>query len=192
MKIPSININQKRKQRHELSGHFVINDVIILVHIPPIYSNNISQGIDRYFYQILLRYDFNWNGVPLCYSDVSILSTRANIINDNPFLHIKVKAKILLFRPNIGQSIEGIINRISSTHVGLIVYGLFNASIPIHQLETCYSWDEFINSWKPKLDKSTSHEELKHKALTIGSTLKFRVLNAKKDAQLMAIIGGLE
>lgn len=189
-----MNTDQKTKQRHELSGHFVIHNVAILVHIPPIYSNNISQGIDRYFYQMLLRYDSNWNGVPLCYSDVSILSPRATIVNDNPFLHIHVEAKILVFHPNIGKNIKGVINRISSTHIGLIVYGLFNASIPIHQLEICYSWDESLNSWKLKSNINTSREssEKKLKVLTIGATLKFRVLNVKKDAQLIAITGGLE
>jgi DNA-directed RNA polymerase I subunit RPA43 len=118
------------KKRHSDKGHFIIQDMKILVHIPPIYSTDISKCIDRYFYQILLKYDSRYNGVPLCYTNASILSNDSVIINDNPFLHITIKLKMLLFRPNIGQLIAGIVNRVSSNHIGLIVYGLFNAVIP--------------------------------------------------------------
>ena len=47
------------------------------------------------------------------------------------------------------------INHCSGEHVGLLVYGLFNAAIPAEALKSHYYWDINQLLWTPKIAKKS-------------------------------------
>ena len=64
------------------------------------------------------------------------------IHNELPFIHFKIEFQAVVFRPNVTKTIEGggeeerneqplpgVVNKVSSGHVGILIYGVFNASI---------------------------------------------------------------
>ncbi|KNE65332.1 hypothetical protein AMAG_10974 [Allomyces macrogynus ATCC 38327] len=49
-------------------------------------------------------------------------------------MHFHISAELLAFAPTAGARLTGVINKQSPSHIGLLVYNLFNASIPAAQL----------------------------------------------------------
>ncbi|KAJ3078707.1 hypothetical protein HDU99_000419, partial [Rhizoclosmatium hyalinum] len=81
-----------------------------------------------------MRYIPELKGVPLSYSDVKIQEKVANVLYDSPNLHLHATVKFTLFAPREGTEIVGIVNKVSSDHIGLLVHGVFNASIAADQI----------------------------------------------------------
>ncbi|KAI9223840.1 hypothetical protein BC828DRAFT_374962 [Blastocladiella britannica] len=100
------------------------------VHLPPKFMLSPSKGVEDHLNRMLLKFNERLGGVILSYSNVSFLSDRAEILYDSPFAHFSVQCDMLLFAPEVGSRIRGIINKQSPTHIGLLVSNLFNASIP--------------------------------------------------------------
>jgi len=67
--------------------------------------------------------------VVLCYSNINMLATLGCIANDDPHIHIPISLSVLLFAPVVGDSLDGVVTRIGSDHMALLVHGLFNVSI---------------------------------------------------------------
>lgn len=93
---------------------------------------------------------------------------------DSPFVHFRVAASFVLFAPVVGSTIGrywrvavcfhsllpsmrianddrmrlvGVVNKQSSDHIGLLVYGIFNASIPSAAIRDAFSWHEQEQAW---------------------------------------------
>lgn len=60
----------------------------------------------------------------------------------HPTLHARVRAEVLLFRPAVGQVLQGRVTQLSDHHVGCIVAGLFNASILLEDMADGYAFEE--------------------------------------------------
>lgn len=69
-------------------------------------------------------------GILLGYDNIVLLSSDGFINYDNCFMHINVEGDFYIFKPEIGRLLKGIVNKKSKSHLGCLVYRLFNASIP--------------------------------------------------------------
>ena len=60
----------------------------------------------------------------------------------HPTLHARVRAEVLLFRPAVGQVLQGRVTQLTDHHVGCLVAGLFNASILLEDMAEGYTFEE--------------------------------------------------
>uniref|UniRef100_A0A7S0J9G8 RPA43 OB domain-containing protein n=1 Tax=Calcidiscus leptoporus TaxID=127549 RepID=A0A7S0J9G8_9EUKA len=111
------------------SSALVHADLKMHLRLSPAYLGNIRAGIAEQLNRSLLRYISRLRGVVLCYSNIQILDDLGCIANDDPHIHIPVSLCVLLFAPTVGDRLDGVVTRIGSDHMGLLVYGLFNVSI---------------------------------------------------------------
>lgn len=104
----------------------------VRIHLAPMFSSpssNIIKGIHEKLNQLLLKYSTAFNGVILSYRNVKIMEQKARIIYDSPFLHFHVTAEFLCFCPSVGTRLRGKVMKKTPTHLGLLVYGVINATI---------------------------------------------------------------
>lgn len=102
------------------------------------------------------------------------------IYNESPRINFSIKATCIVFRPTEGLELKGIVNKISDQHIGLLVYGLFNASIPHENLPNSYTYDNDTESWF----NSKSSDSIKQ-----GSEIKFNVVKINESNGMLSIIG---
>ncbi|KNC75501.1 hypothetical protein SARC_11976, partial [Sphaeroforma arctica JP610] len=130
------------------------------------------------------RYNDVLGGVLLCYDTLRAQQTSARTISDSPFGHFDVDASLLLFAPIIGSEMVGIVHKVSEDHVGILVFGSFNVSIPknfIHS-DLMYDKDEF-KWYDPADDSGARFEE--------GSTVRFEIQSWETKNDVFYIIGAL-
>lgn len=119
-----------------------------------------------------LRYNEEVEGVVIAFKNVAIRSPKAHIFNELPTLHIGVnaevraalarargeisspapfpralRAQLLVFSPVRGGHLRGVINMVSSQHIGLLVLGAFNATLPANELPPPYSYSQGDEAW---------------------------------------------
>jgi DNA-directed RNA polymerase I subunit RPA43 len=82
----------------------------------------------------------------VCVSKLKMLGDSGSIVAGTPFMHFEVEVDALLFRPIVGKLLVGRVNRMSSTHVGALVAGLFNATIPANAMPG-YSYNSEVDQW---------------------------------------------
>lgn len=161
--------------------------MLLQLSLPPCYIQDISTGLHEQLNLMILRYSSKLQGVLLAYSKLRLVEPFGRIINETPYIHCKVIMDALVFQPKIGSTIEGVVNKVGSNHVGLLVAGVFNASISSAQLPTDYSYDYVNTQW---INNSCSiDDESRH--LEVGSTVVFTVNKLHTASEVMSIEGSL-
>ncbi|XP_078394984.1 DNA-directed RNA polymerase I subunit RPA43 isoform X1 [Cetorhinus maximus] len=108
-------------------------------------------------------------GVPIAYNKVRLIGELGDIYDDQGYIHLNIEADFVIFRPKTGQKLVGIVNKVAPSHLGCLVHGCFNASIPKpHQANG--TWPGF--------------------AVTVGDSLKFKVLQLDADVAGVLCIRG--
>lgn len=51
------------------------------------------------------------------------------IMDDRALVHIRIHVELTLFAPRPGTALTGVVNNVSVDHIGLLVHGIFNASV---------------------------------------------------------------
>jgi DNA-directed RNA polymerase subunit E'/Rpb7 len=103
--------------------------------------------------KILLRYSEGIGGVLLSFEKVKILS-RGEILNELPHIHYVVSLNGLVFSPKEGQTLTGVIYECFHSHISLLLFGYFNASVSAAELQGAgYQFDARNLTWQ----KSQQH-----------------------------------
>ncbi|XP_019364099.1 PREDICTED: DNA-directed RNA polymerase I subunit RPA43 [Gavialis gangeticus] len=118
----------------------------------------------------LLRYCDSLGGVPLAYSHVKIVGALGDIHDDQGSIHLHIEADFVVFTPQKGTKLVGVINKIVPSHIGCLIHGCFNASIPKHDC--------------------VSAEQQQYLGLKIGDALEFEVSRLDSDTAGMFFIWG--
>ncbi|NWS04957.1 RPA43 polymerase, partial [Motacilla alba] len=120
----------------------------------------------------LLRYSESLQGVPVAYDNIKVVGELGDIYDDQGFIHLDVEADFIIFSPKKGKKLVGVINKVAPSHIGCLIHGCFNASIPKPEQMSIVQWQEL--------------------GLKIGDELKFQVLHLDSDtAGVFFIRGGL-
>jgi DNA-directed RNA polymerase I subunit RPA43 len=118
--------------------------------------------------KILLRFSEGIGGVLLSFEKVKILS-RGEILNELPHIHYVVSLGGLVFSPKQGQTLTGVIYECFHSHISLVLFGYFNASVPAAELQgSGYQFDARNLTWL----KSQQHGSLES-VLSKGKTVSF-------------------
>ncbi|NWU70648.1 RPA43 polymerase, partial [Pterocles burchelli] len=142
------------------------------VALPPRYLGRKRSGIRAQLDGELLRYSESLQGVPVAYDNIKVVGELGDIYDDQGFIHLNVEADFVIFSPKEGKKLVGVINKVAPSHIGCLIHGCFNASIPKPEQMSIVQWQEL--------------------GLKIGDELKFKVLHLDSDAAgVFFIRGGL-
>ncbi|XP_048850324.1 DNA-directed RNA polymerase I subunit RPA43 isoform X2 [Brienomyrus brachyistius] len=140
------------------------------VALSPMFLKKKKTGIQEQLNCELLKYSESMNGVPLAYDNIKVLGRHGDIYDDQGFIHLNIEATFAIFRPRKGQRLLGVINKVGVSHVGCLVHGSFNASIPKPYQVSAEAWREA--------------------GFTVGDTLEFEVFQLDADAAGVLLIRG--
>nr|XP_060638108.1 DNA-directed RNA polymerase I subunit RPA43 [Anolis sagrei ordinatus] len=140
------------------------------VALPPRFLHRKRTGICLQLDAELRRFSESFQGVPVAYDDIKITKELGDIIDDIGAIHLDIEASFVVFQPQAGRKLVGIINKVAPSHIGCLVHGCFNASIP-----------------KPD---HLSIDEWKNLGFEIGNTLVFKVSHFDSDAAGVFCIRG--
>ncbi|XP_069550859.1 DNA-directed RNA polymerase I subunit RPA43 [Brachyistius frenatus] len=110
------------------------------IALPPVYLNKRRTGLQEELEAELLKFSQSLNGVPLAYDNIRIVGQHGNIHDDSGYIHMDIQANFIVFQPKKGQKLLGKVNKLGVSHVGCLVHGCFNASIPKPNLVTVETW----------------------------------------------------
>ena len=100
--------------------------------------------------EMLLKYSEDLQAVPVCYSGIEFDEGKdtGKIIAEQPWIHVEVLTTLVLFKPLKDQIIQGLITQVSDSHISLILYGTFNASIASAELSNKFTFNYSSQSWE--------------------------------------------
>jgi len=99
------------------------------VHVLPTSLPNPTTAITKELGSLLLTYHEELGGVVLAIRKLRVNAAPKRVLYDSPYLHIHVTADVLLFAPQIGMQLGGVVNFVGSTHIGLLLHGIVNITI---------------------------------------------------------------
>ncbi|XP_014749084.1 PREDICTED: DNA-directed RNA polymerase I subunit RPA43 [Sturnus vulgaris] len=142
------------------------------VALPPRFLGRKRSGIRAQLDAELLRYSESLQGVPVAYDNIKVVGELGDIYDDQGFIHLNIEADFIIFSPKKGKKLVGVINKVAPSHIGCLIHGCFNASIPKPEQMSIVQWQEL--------------------GFKIGDELKFQVLHLDFDtAGVFFIRGGL-
>ncbi|NXX74097.1 RPA43 polymerase, partial [Urocolius indicus] len=142
------------------------------VALPPRYLCHKRTGIRALLDAELLRYSESLQGVPVAYDNIKVVGELGDIYDDQGFIHLNIEADFVIFSPKKGKKLVGVINKVAPSHIGCLIHGCFNASIPKPEQMSIVQWQKL--------------------GLKIGDELKFQVLHLDSDAAgVFFVRGGL-
>ncbi|NXX18251.1 RPA43 polymerase, partial [Podargus strigoides] len=142
------------------------------VALAPRYLGRKRTGIRAQLDAELLRYSESLQGVPVAYDNLKVVGELGDIYDDQGFIHLNIEADFVIFSPKKGKKLVGVINKVAPSHIGCLIHGCFNASIPKPEQMSVVQWQEL--------------------GLKTGDELKFQVLHLDSDAAgVFFIRGGL-
>ncbi|NWS25769.1 RPA43 polymerase, partial [Polioptila caerulea] len=109
-------------------------------------------------------------GVPVAYDNIKVVGELGDIYDDQGFIHLNIEADFIIFSPKKGKKLVGVINKVAPSHIGCLIHGCFNASIPKPEHMSIAQWQEL--------------------GLKIGDELKFQVLHLDSDTAGVFFIRG--
>ncbi|XP_065608595.1 DNA-directed RNA polymerase I subunit RPA43 [Cyrtonyx montezumae] len=140
------------------------------VALPPRFLGRKRTGIRAHLDAELLRYSESLQGVPVAYDNVKVVGELGDIRDDQGFIHLNVEADFVIFSPKKGKKMVGVINKVAPSHIGCLIHGCFNASIPKPEHMSVAEWQEL--------------------GFKVGDELKFRVVHLDSDAAGVFFIRG--
>lgn len=96
---------------------------------------------------LLMQYSEKLQGVVLAFSKVELEKPAGHIVNEMPYIHCKVRADALVFRPQPGMRLQGTVNKIGSNHIGMLFGGVFNGSVAATEIPKGYVHNYHEDCW---------------------------------------------
>lgn len=166
----SISLQEAKRKCFEKHSCFVRVESIEHVGLSPRYLGQLKKGVNEELTNKLMRYSDVLEGVPVSYEGFRIMQRSGSILDELPFIHFDVKVNFIVFKPTIGRTLVGVVNKIGVDHVGCLVHNCFNASI----------------------SKSNFRNGLIYDSLDIGSDFIFKVIEIEAVNGVLSITGEVE
>ncbi|KAI9202985.1 uncharacterized protein BJ171DRAFT_157625 [Polychytrium aggregatum] len=174
---------KQTKKADQLHSEFKTVDATLLVHLPPRFVGETMKGVTHYLNSLLMRYVAEVGGVVLSFKNIKLLESSGRILFDNPYTHFNVSVRFTVFAPERSSILTGVVNKVSSDHIGLLVHGVFNASIAADQIRKSeFRWDSKQSAWIQKSDKSV---------IDSNAIIRFTVLDIVRADDMFTIVGSL-
>lgn len=165
--------HEAKRKSNERYSCFVEVEATEHMSLSPYYIGRIKQGVQDEIERNIRRWKFleKYKGIIVAYDNIKLLQRSAEIHDESPFIHFDIKVNYIIFKPEKGKKLIGVVNKTSSTHIGCLVHGRFNASLA--RPKTCQ------NGWiGARLD--------------IGTEFIFRVVDLQTVAGVLSIVGQIK
>uniref|UniRef100_A0A8C6SGF1 DNA-directed RNA polymerase subunit n=1 Tax=Neogobius melanostomus TaxID=47308 RepID=A0A8C6SGF1_9GOBI len=156
------------------------------IALPPMYLNKKKTGIREELDAELLKFSQSLSGVPLAYDNISIVGHQGDIYDDSGYIHLNIEANFIVFQPKKGQTLLGKVNKLGVNHVGCLVHGCFNASMPKPNLVSMETWRDA----GPQIGSQLEFDVTALDADTAGVLLIRGRLSRTRVQELLAIAEG--
>ncbi|CDH51781.1 hypothetical protein RO3G_05052 [Lichtheimia corymbifera JMRC:FSU:9682] len=132
----------------------------LYVHLAPMWAGNVMEGVTEQLNAFLMKYVPQLDGIVLAHSDTELITEKGQIRNDSPFCHFFIRVKFLVWKPKKGTKLVGRINLQSQDHIGLLIFGTFNASIPKARIPSdTYEWRSSVDSSEEPVTKDQDEDD---------------------------------
>ncbi|KAJ8728133.1 hypothetical protein PYW08_016518 [Mythimna loreyi] len=128
--IIKFDIKELKKLAHDKNSCILEKKVTQNLALQPWCLGNLKESIKNLLDYKIGKFDKEFNGILLSYKNLRILQNVGTIRNDNADIHFQVQADYFIFRPFVGATLTGIVNKKSTTHLGILVHRVFNVVIP--------------------------------------------------------------
>ncbi|OAD53725.1 DNA-directed RNA polymerase I subunit RPA43 [Eufriesea mexicana] len=95
----------------------------------PFHLTNLNVALNEILSSNLNSYDPDLKGFLLAYKNPKLLTPLGEIFHDTCFIHIDIEADFYVFKPEVGCTLKGIVNKKGLGHIGILVHKAFNVSI---------------------------------------------------------------
>lgn len=136
---------------------------------------------------LLMRYNASLRGVVVAHDGPLKLLSPPTFIGASPYAHLKASVPLLLFAPERGAILLGVVSHIGPDHVGLSVFSSFHAILAVERVSDIYSFESyaFPRRWR------SLKEDVED--LTMGRQVRFVVESTKPSRNgLFQIIASLD
>ncbi|EMR09916.1 hypothetical protein PNEG_01676 [Pneumocystis murina B123] len=162
------------------------------ISIPPIYCGSPMKGVEYYLDTMILNYLPNIQGIMLAHRNCEFIDRTAKIYYESPFGFSWIRFEMLVWRVKRGDYLEGIINLQSPSHIGLLVSGFFNASIPKNGIPKTWSYQEIMSQKEVEQNKNGYWMNEDKKAIKIGDKLCFWTVKLETIGGIVSIEGTID
>lgn len=127
--------------------------VSFMLSLPPSSMANMSKAYNTCLQSMLLKYSDSLDGVMLSYSNVKVDESKnkgpyGRIIDELPSIHVFVTCDVLVFTPCVGKKLLGVVSESFPSHIGFLVFELFNAMVNSDSLTSSgFTFDTDLNQW---------------------------------------------
>lgn len=157
------------------------------VSLLPASLKDIFGAIRANVYELLMRYNEAVGGVVLALNKIEFPpgEKHGRIYAEMPHIHFAISAQAQVFRPLPNTILRGAVTSVSSSHVGMLVYGIFNASLSSPELvRVGYSYSQLLNQWERKA-------EAMEDVIAMGTVITFAVSKLHQAQGLISIDGAM-
>ena len=132
-----------------------VKKVRSLVSLAPSSLSDVKGNIRRLSCQDVTRYVQGLEGVLMAVQKVKVCGP-GRVQNELAHVHYQVEADVVVFCPDVGTRLVGVVNESFPSHVGMLVDTLFNAMVPAEELRRLgYEYDMDSNQWSTERDAKT-------------------------------------
>ena len=130
---------------------FVGGTILLAVPFPPSALSRPASYPSQLLRELLMKYSSVLGGFLVAFSRARFDAAGrygsggaplGRAVSLHPSLRARLRAEALLFRPAVGQVLQGRVTQLSDHHVGCLVAGLFNASILLEDMAEGYVFEE--------------------------------------------------
>ncbi|XP_052740245.1 DNA-directed RNA polymerase I subunit RPA43 [Bicyclus anynana] len=128
--IIKFDLKELRKLANDKNSCVIEKKVTQNLALQPWCLGNIKDSIKNLLDYKIGKFDKEFNGILLSYKNLRVLQNVGEIRNDRADVHFQVQADYFIFRPHVGATLKGIVNKKSVTHLGILVHRVFNVVVP--------------------------------------------------------------
>mmetsp|Transcript_6677 Transcript_6677/g.14656 ORF Transcript_6677/g.14656 Transcript_6677/m.14656 type:complete len:317 (+) Transcript_6677:171-1121(+) len=146
---------------------YQLQKIRTLVSLAPSSLKDVTGNIRRLCCEDITRYVGGLGGVLMAVRDIKVMGN-GYVLSELPHIHFDVEADVVVFCPDIGLRLVGVVNESFPSHVGMLVDTIFNAMVPAEELRALgYDYDTDTNQWSTERNAKTG--ELLASPLPIGA-----------------------
>lgn len=219
--------NRKRKQfaipkstnpiKDGVSECFQKFTTSLYISLAPCHLNNPVNGIKaQHLDPLVMSYFPKAQGVVLSYSNIKISDDNithdtdgstisiAKVSSSSPFSFFWISVDLLIWRPQLGDVLEGYIYMQTASHIGLLLHDTFNASIKKYNIPNDWNFipsqiDEFAEDENEEANTENKHNNgfksfgywVDENEVKIEGKLKFTVKSIHTTGRVVSVEGTL-